>query len=112
MCHNDLWYGNVIDDGGIKIIDLEMAGRGDIYFDLACFVHFHGLDGELLETFLAAYASRTSLPLSHSKLEQMRRGVHLREALWALTQIKNGITGEFYTRCSSSHLDALHTFQI
>jgi len=112
MCHNDLWYGNVIDDGGIKIIDLEMAGRGDIYFDLACFVHFHGLDGELLEIFLTAYASRASLPLSRPKLAQMRRGVHLREALWALTQMKNGITGEFYTRCSTGHLEALRTFSI
>jgi len=110
MCHNDLWYGNVIDDGGIKIIDLEMAGRGDIYFDLACFIHFHGLTDALLETFLAAYASHSGVQLSRSKLTQMRRGVHLREALWAITQMKNGITGEFYTHCSTSHLQALRVF--
>ena len=112
MCHNDLWYGNVIDDGGIKIVDLEMAGRGDIYFDIACFVHFHGLDAELLETFLSAYSSHAGFPLSRPKLAQMRRGVHLREALWALTQMKNGITGDFYTRCSTNHLEALRTFPL
>lgn len=104
MCHNDLWYGNLIDDGGIKIVDLEMAGVGDIYFDLAAFFHFHNLNQEQRALFLAAYVDA---PLSLEKLEQMRQAVHLRECLWALTQIKNGFTEPFYTRCSDSHLNAL-----
>ena len=31
MCHNDLWYGNVIDDGGIKIIDEEIHGSAEMF---------------------------------------------------------------------------------
>ena len=104
MCHNDLWYGNAIDDGGIKIVDLEMAGIGDVYFDLMTFFHFHSLDQEQREIFLSSYSAT---PLSTGKLEQMRQAVHLRECLWALTQIKNGFTEPFYTRCRDSHLDAL-----
>jgi len=106
MCHNDLWYGNFINDGSIEIVDLEMAGLGDVYFDLACFFHFHDLDQAQRETFLAAYAKT---PLSSEKLDQMRQAVHLRECLWALTQIKNGFTEPFYARCSTSHLEALRS---
>lgn len=107
MCHNDLWYGNAIDDGTVKIVDLEMAGRGDVYFDLACFIHFHDLDPQQQDTFLSAYSTE---PLSRAKLDRMRQAVHLRECLWALTQIEQGFTEPFYTRCSANHLQALRIF--
>jgi len=104
MCHNDLWYGNFINDGGIKIVDMEMSGIGDIYFDLASFIHFHDLNQEHSENFLVSY-SQTSL--SSPKLECMKTAVLLREYLWALTQIKTGLADPYYKDYSAECLNSL-----
>jgi thiamine kinase-like enzyme len=116
MCHNDLWYGNFLDVGGVgadedglgvKLVDLEMAGRGDLYFDLVCFVQFHGLDAVQTRSFLEAYAERSGFYPSTQKLDRMRAALYLRECLWAFTQIANGFTDPFYVDYGVQQLKAL-----
>jgi len=107
LCHNDLWCGNCLAAKGVQFIDLEMAGRGDLYFDLVSFVHFHRLDHEETQLFLDAYADTSGFKPSTKKLNHMRTALHLRECLWGFTQTHNGFSDSFYSDCSASHLKTL-----
>ena len=58
ICHNDLTAANVIDVGGLQLIDWEFAAPGDPFFDLAVVVAHHQLDASTRAHFLTAYLGR------------------------------------------------------
>ena len=72
FCPNNLWYGNFLAPKGVAFIDLEMAGRGDIHFNLISFVHCHHLENEQARIFLDAYAEVSGFYPSTKKLMRMR----------------------------------------
>ena len=86
-CHNDLLNGNFIDDGtGLRILDWEYAGMGDIFFDLGNFAIQHEFTDEQDETLLKAYFGQpTDSQRAHQKL--MKIMSDLREAMWGMVQV-------------------------
>jgi thiamine kinase-like enzyme len=85
-CHNDLWVPNLIDDGRrVRILDWELAGMGDICFDLGNFAGSHDFSEEQDRLLLQAYFGYvTEGDLARLKL--MKLMGDLRDALWAVVQ--------------------------
>ena len=85
-CHNDLLNANLIDDGaGIRIVDWEYAGMGDLFFDLANFSVNHELEDEHDRVLLSAYfAAEREDDLA--ALVLMRFMSDFREAMWGVVQ--------------------------
>jgi thiamine kinase-like enzyme len=82
-CHNDLLAANFIADGdGVRIIDWEYAGMGDVFFDLGNLCANLQLNNEACEIVLEAYGSVSDMP----RLRLMRRASDLREAFWGYLQ--------------------------
>jgi len=85
-CHNDLACANLIDDRSrIRIVDWEVAGMGDVLFDLACLAVDAGLDPDERRVLLEAYG-RFPRPRGERALELMRFMVCFRDALWGIVQ--------------------------
>ena len=86
-CHNDLLNANFIDDGlGLRIVDWEYAGMGDVFFDLANFAVNHGLDEAGRAALLDAYFTGAPPPGAAESLELMRFMSDFREAMWGVVQ--------------------------
>jgi thiamine kinase-like enzyme len=90
FCHNDLFSVNLLDDGGgIRIVDWEFAGMGDIYFDLAALVYAHDSDGPLppdaqlylLECYFGDVAA-----VHLRRLDAMKFALLFFTAMWGLVQ--------------------------
>lgn len=71
-CHNDIVAENVIDSGGLNLIDWEYACDNDPMFDLASAIGFHNLDEERQQMLLSAYAGGTAGELKERLAEQVR----------------------------------------
>jgi Ser/Thr protein kinase RdoA (MazF antagonist) len=99
MCHGDLAPQNMMESGGIKLIDLEMAGENDLHFDLATFILFNGLSPGEEAYFLQLYGEVSPERLHHAKL-----AVSARDGLWALSEMADGKTEALYPQCAQSHL--------
>jgi thiamine kinase-like enzyme len=85
-CHNDLVCANLIDDGTrIRIVDWEVAGMGDVFFDLASVAVDAELDADARRLLLEAYG-RFVRPQDERALELMRFMVVYRDALWGVVQ--------------------------
>jgi thiamine kinase len=59
LCHSDAHHLNVIDNGGLALIDWEYAHVGDPFWDLAAWIGNHDLGADLQELLFAAYLGRT-----------------------------------------------------
>ncbi len=71
-CHNDIVAANVIDSGGLKLIDWEYACDNDPMFDLASAIGFHNLNEGRQQTLLSAYAGGADNELKERLAEQIR----------------------------------------
>jgi thiamine kinase len=71
-CHNDIVATNVIDAGGLNLIDWEYACDNDPMFDLASAIGFHNFDEERQQTLLSAYAGSAAAELQERLAEQVR----------------------------------------
>jgi len=86
-CHNDLLNANFIDAReGIRIVDWEYAGMGDVFFDLANFSVNHGLDDEQNRLLLEAYFGGHARERDLRALRLMRFMSDFREAMWGVVQ--------------------------
>lgn len=56
LCHNDVHHWNIVDGGGLRLLDWEYAGAGDPFFDLSSVCVYHRYDQEQREWLLRAYA--------------------------------------------------------
>lgn len=83
-CHNDFYRFNVIvDDGRLTVLDWELSGVGNVYFDLAT-PAFHEAytpeeDRVLIEAYFGEYDDRHAAALHDFKYLNM-----VREVAWAL----------------------------
>lgn len=71
-CHNDIVAENVIESGGLKLIDWEYARDNDPLFDLASAIGFHNFDERRQQMFLSAYAGSATGELRERLDEQVR----------------------------------------
>jgi thiamine kinase len=55
FCHADLHHRNLIDAGGVRLLDWEYAGVAEAYFDLASFAQSNDLAPETRAFLLEAY---------------------------------------------------------
>ncbi len=85
-CHNDLLNANFIrGPEGIRIVDWEYAGMGDLFFDLANFSVNHELGDDQAHLLLDAYFGEVrAADLTH--LHLMRFMSDFREAMWGVVQ--------------------------
>lgn len=84
-CHNDAFAHNMMlcDNGNIKIIDWELSGLGDIWFDLATVSFSCGFDHKSDEIMLKSYFG-SSDDAKHKTLHEMKFVCMVREIGWAL----------------------------
>jgi thiamine kinase-like enzyme len=71
-CHNDIVAANVIDAGGLILIDWEYACDNDPMFDLASAIGFHNFDEGRQQMLLSAYAGGAGTELQERLAEQIR----------------------------------------
>ena len=84
-CHNDIVAANVIDSGGLKLIDWEYASDNDPLFDLASAIGYHNLGDGRQCILLDAYAGGADSELTERLVEQVRVYEAL-EWLWLATR--------------------------
>jgi thiamine kinase-like enzyme len=84
FCHNDLVAANVIDDGGLALVDFEYAARADPLLDLANLAAMNGFDGDEQRTSLAAYRRAAPAAEELDALAWLVRMVRLMAWFWAL----------------------------
>ena len=89
FCHNDLFWVNVLDDGQVRLIDWELAGVGDIYYDLATMFHAYDsadtLSRQLQEYVMECYFGVVRAE-NWTRLEGMRFMLMFYSAMWGLLQ--------------------------
>ncbi len=85
-CHNDLLNANFIrSPEGIRIVDWEYAGMGDVFFDLANFSVNHELSEAESDLLLRAYFGEVREE-EREHLRLMRFMSDFREAMWGVVQ--------------------------
>jgi thiamine kinase-like enzyme len=89
-CHNDFFIFNMIYNqadalapAGLRLIDWEMSGWGDIFLDLATVPYTNNFTIEEEQTWLEHYFGACDPDLLHA-LHDMRYVSLIREAAWAL----------------------------
>jgi thiamine kinase-like enzyme len=84
-CHNDPFAHNmmVCENGTIQIIDWELSGLGDIWFDLATVSFSCGFDHKSDEIMLKSYFGSSDEP-KRKTLHDMKFVCMVREIGWAL----------------------------
>ena len=89
FCHNDLFWVNVLDDGNVRFIDWELAGVGDIYYDLATLLYAYDsadtLPPELQEYVLECYFGEVRAE-NWKRLDGMKYMLMFFSAMWGLLQ--------------------------
>jgi thiamine kinase-like enzyme len=80
-CHNDLNPNNTLYTGSsFKIIDYELAGQDDPYFDLATVIQFNCLNPEDEKELLHGYLGRDMIAKEKARLYVMKQAVRIRFA--------------------------------
>ena len=83
FCHNDLVAANVLDDGGLVLVDFEYAVRGSPLLDLAGLAGMNDFSAAAQRDLLAAY-HRYAVPRADAiALERAVRMVRLMAFFWA-----------------------------
>lgn len=84
-CHNDVFAHNIMvgDDGRIQMLDWELSGLSDIWFDLATISFSSGFDRETDEAMLAFYFGQADEGM-HKTMRSMKTVCMIREIGWAL----------------------------
>ena len=84
-CHNDAFAHNIIlcPDGNVKILDWELSGLGDIWFDLATLSFSCGFDQAADESMLNLYFANTDEQMMKT-LFDIKFVCMIREIGWAL----------------------------
>jgi thiamine kinase-like enzyme len=84
FCHNDLVAANVLDDGGLVLVDFEYAVRGSPLLDLAGLAGMNDFSAAAQRDLLAAYHRNDAVPHADViALERAVRMVRLMAFFWA-----------------------------
>ncbi|EDY81466.1 Phosphotransferase enzyme family, putative [Verrucomicrobiia bacterium DG1235] len=111
-CHNDAFTHNMIisSDDSIKMLDWELSGLGDIWFDLATLSFSCGFDETTDEVMLKSYFGYSDGDMRKT-LHDMKSVCMVREIGWALLHTainrSQNIPGADYMEFSNSVLDRL-----
>lgn len=111
-CHNDAFTHNMLlgIDGSIQMLDWELSGLGDVWFDLATLSFSCGFDRGTDEAMLTLYHGRTDEGM-HKTLRAMKTVCMIREIGWALLHTalnrRDNREGGDYTEFANSVLDRL-----
>ena len=111
-CHNDPFAHNIIScpNGNVKILDWELSGLGDIWFDLATISFSCGFDQATDESMLNIYFGNSDEPKMKTLLDT-KMVCMIREIGWALLHTalnkKKPIPGTDYSEFANSVLDRL-----
>jgi thiamine kinase-like enzyme len=84
FCHNDLVAANMLDDGGLVLVDFEYAVRAEPLLDLANAAGMNGFDADERRALLAAYAQAAPAQAELDDLDWLVRMVRLMAWFWAL----------------------------
>jgi thiamine kinase len=68
LCHNDVHHLNIIDNGGLRLIDWEYSGIGEGMFDLASVCVYHCFDKSQRDVLLSSYLQATD-PVATQRLD-------------------------------------------
>lgn len=83
-CHNDFYPFNILNSNGrLYVIDWELSGEGDIFFDLATISFHEAFSNELDEYMLRYYFGQIENEY-YTALRDMKYMNMLREATWGL----------------------------
>ncbi len=111
-CHNDAFTHNMLlgNDGSIQMLDWELSGLGDVWFDLATLSFSCGFDRVTDEAMLTLYHGRSDEGM-HKTLHAMKTVCMIREIGWALLHTalnrREKREGGDYTDFANSVLDRL-----
>lgn len=104
LCHNDPFAGNFLgDDTGVRLIDWEYAGMGDIFYDLACFGVYFPPEGK--DALLQAYFNQVT-DAAREKLAAMHFVMTLWNWTWALLQTRSPHANAEHTRMEQGLLES------
>lgn len=80
-CHNDVVAANIIEAGGLRLIDWEYACDNDRMFDLASVIGYHDFNDQKTRTFLSAYVGNSDQEQRES-LDLQVRAFNAIQWLW------------------------------
>jgi thiamine kinase-like enzyme len=83
LCHNDLVAANVLDDGGLVLVDFEYAVRGAPILDLAGLAGMNDYGARERRDLLAAYRGEDRVGVVETELDKIVRLVRLMAFFWA-----------------------------
>jgi len=83
FCHNDLVAANVLDDGGLALVDFEYSVRASPLLDLANFAAMNGLGDDEQHALLAAYNQDAPSVAELTELRSLVRMTRLFAWFWA-----------------------------
>jgi thiamine kinase-like enzyme len=89
LCHNDLVAANVLDDGGLTLVDFEYAVCGAPILDLASLAGMNDYTESQRRELLAAYY-RESVPVTAVEFAGVVRMVRLLAFFWAMLGAQRG----------------------
>jgi thiamine kinase-like enzyme len=96
FCHNDLVAANVLDDGGLALVDFEYAVRAEPLLDLANLAAMSGFGAAERRTLLATYRRATPTAAELTELEWLVRMQRLMAWFWALLGDANADDSSLY----------------
>lgn len=86
-CHNDAIYPNfAVTPDGVKMIDWEVSGKGDPFWDLSILGAICQLSEEQKEKLLVAYNPK-DIQLARYKIVFFTTLFHIQSCLWAFSKI-------------------------
>ena len=84
LCHNDLVAANILDDGGLWLVDFEYAACADPILDLAGLAGLNGFGPHHCHRLLDAYSGPGCARFDLAQLDHVVRLVRLMAFFWAL----------------------------
>jgi aminoglycoside phosphotransferase (APT) family kinase protein len=91
LCHGDPLCSNIVDAGGLVLVDWEYAGAGDPWFDLALVVGYHDLSREQTATLLAAYRRASGRDVAAERFAALARLADALTLSWSLARAAAGL---------------------
>ena len=106
LCHNDLVAHNVLDDGGLMLVDFEYAVCGAPILDLAGLAGMNDYTQLQRSELLAAYYPRAA-PFTAGQFDDMVRMVRLMAFFWALIGERQVADARAYSQFAARMVEAL-----
>jgi thiamine kinase-like enzyme len=105
LCHNDLVASNILDDGGLWLIDFEYAVTAAPVLDIAGIAAMNDYGRYERLQLSEAYYEGSPVPFSAAELDKVVRLVRLIAYFWALSSAEQTAEPEPYRRFAE-HIEA------